>query len=340
MGNSLNGVSSRLQRIVKDESIFTELLVANQSNISIDMDPQHRVRDPYNSKYKLHLCNKIATDVILLFPHYDRTDLKIMYVYKYKWFSSLQRDINKRIKDVPTLPPRADGTFQAFHQMVVCWGDYTYKLTGLDSGNIYLLWATQIRGVTGSSKTKLYVTPNGDGVPVIVVTNGHYKPIVIFPIHPGDPVTEEHRAVPTLLNPSKSKIFWHEEEILFVLDTRRPKEDTLKIKKKTQLEVKVDINEYATPMVEALEEDDDFVLSSGEDARVDEDRDGHPPLSLVKGEALSQTLSVSYVEAAPLVVNPGKQKEEEIALKDSELWEEAPTHINGVTAIVARSRKN
>ena len=340
MGNSLSGVSSRLQRIVRDESIFTELLVANQSNISIDMDPERRVRDPYNSRYKLHLCNKVASDVILLFPHYDRTDLKIMYVYKYKRFSSLQRDINKRIKEVPD--GGVDRAFQPFHQMVVCWGDYTYKLSGLNGGNVYLLWATQIRGVTGTSKTKLYVTPEGDGVPVVVVTNGHYKPIVIFPIHPGEEITEDRRAVPKLLNSSKSKIFWHEEEILFVLDTRKPKENTLVIKKKTQLEVRVDVNEYATPVLDALEEEDNFLLSSGDEGSADQvDRVGHPPLSLVRGEALSQTLSVSYVDepAAFIVVNPRKQTNEEVSLNDSDVWEEAPTHIDGVTEIVVRSRK-
>ena len=56
---------------------------------------------------------------------------------------------------------------------------------------------------------------------------------------------------------------------------------------------------------------------------------------------LSETLSVSYTEAShpPPVVDPGKQKGEEVVLKDGELWEETPTHIHGVTMIVARSGK-
>ena len=311
MGNSVSGVSSRLQRIIKDETIFGMLLVASETTISIDMDPEHRVKDPYNSKYKLHLCNKIASDVILLFPHYDRSDMKIMYVYKYKWFTSLQRDINKRIKNVAE-----EGLSQGhriFDQMVVCWGDYTYKLSGLVSGNVYLLWATQIRGVTGSSKTKLYVNPDGCGVPVIVVTNGHYKPMAIFPIHPGESIDRNHRARPIPLNASKSKIFWDEEHILFVLDKPYPKENKIQIKKKTALQVKSDVNEFANIDKAALEEEDDFLNSvDDDDGNVDEGPMGAPPLSLVRGDVLTQDLTITYFERSGGSIDKGKQKGEEI----------------------------
>lgn len=293
MGNVVSGVSARLQRLIKDESIFSELLVANQQNISIDMDPQHRVKDPYNSNYKLHLCDKIASNVILLFPHYDRNDLKIMYVYKYNRFHSLQRDINKRLKDAPDKD--VAHAHKIFNQMVVCWGDYTYKLTGLDTGNVYLLWATQIRGATGSSKTKLYVTPDGEGVPVIVVTNGHYRPIAIFPVHPGELISKDRRGRPPLLDPAKSKMFWHEEAILFVLDKPYPKGTGPVIKKKTALQVRSTINEYANVSVEALEEDDDALLHESGSDEDQEGPHGAPPLVLVKGNVLSQNLTITYL---------------------------------------------
>lgn len=315
MGNAISGVSARLQRLIKDDTIFGELLVANQNNISIDMDPKHRVRDPYNSSYKLHLCDSIASEVILLFPHYDRVDQKVMYVYKYKRYHSLQKDINARIKNVTD--QNVAHAHRIFNQMVVCWGDYTYKLTGLDSGNVYLLWAMQIRGAWGSSKTKLYVTPEGDGVPVVVITDGHYKPIAIFPVHPGERISGDQRGRPPLLDTLRSKMYWHEDSILFVLDKPRPKEGGPMIKKKTALQVKSAVNEYATISPDALEEEDDFLQedsSSGEDESV---LRGAPPLSLLKGNVLIEDLGATH-SGEEVTPHDAKGKEEEVEFSEDD----------------------
>ena len=295
MGNQSSGIVPEIHRKIKDQSIFQSFLLTGGNNISIDMAVEGRVQDPYNLNFEIMWATrnhiKGPTDVILLFPHYDEMDKSVLHTGKYISNRKLQQEINSRLKN----DQEKDPSLRDNNQIVLCWGDKCYKISGLSKAkNVYLLWSKEAKAISNSSAgtNQLF----GE-CPVIVSTDGHYKPINIFPVHPGRVIDASFQA-PRTIDPSKVKHFWHEDKPLFILDKREPEKPGPKIIAHTELSVQKKVGEIVTIVHTFESEDDEFFGEIGsESSEEDEKGRKEPPFKLVSADILLNDLTIRFNES-------------------------------------------
>lgn len=302
MGNTPSGVSARLLREIREGDIYPQLLTRSETNLSIDLDPSVRVPDPFEQRFEIKWEKKLKTHFVILFPYYAEIDKKVMYTSKYS-YSGLQTEINDRLREMPLVEGEDFGRDGInYNHVVFCWGDNTYLIKGIPKDTcVYVIWASQVKSVNKQSKkTTLYVKKESSGVPVLVVTNMHYRPLVIFPIHPGEMV-EGVRRPPRVIDPNKTTCNWKDHDLL-VLDCRQPPKEVPKIHLRSELEVDTTVNELemvgSQGNSEILDEDDPFFDGLGSDSTSDDDSvdlgviGGHPPIEIVNGQSLTSKLTI------------------------------------------------
>lgn len=305
MGNTPSGVSARILREIKEGDVYPQLIAKSETNLFIDLDPSIRVPDPFEQRFEIKWEKKLKSHFVVLFPHYAENDKKVLYTSKYS-YSGLQTELNDRLRDMPLVNGEEFGLDGVnYDRMAFCWGDNTYVIKGIPKdAYVYIIWASQVKSVNQQSKkTTLYVKKGAIGVPVIVVTNGYYRPIVIFPIHPGEMV-DGIRRPPRVIDPNKTTCNWKDHDLL-VLDSRKPPKEVPKIKLRSELEVDTTVNELEIVGFEGnseiLEEEDPFFDGLGSDSTSDDEAvdlgiiGGHPPIEIVNGQDLASKLTIETV---------------------------------------------
>lgn len=128
----------------------------------------------FNNKYTIYLDDEMNRNcrLALVFPYHPREKYRLTYTTQYGHMSSMQKDLNRRLKD------------STKRIMYVATHNTLYVLEGIE-GNVYIAWARYINVVTSNDQE----TQVAEQVPIFIETDceGSYRSVFVFP----DP--EDHR---------------------------------------------------------------------------------------------------------------------------------------------------
>lgn len=177
MGNAHVGVSDRLQGVVKAGQTWVEMCVGTNVR-QINAEPSFSV-DPENTydtgtRFEIELLCAIPETIslIFLFPRNER----IVHTRSFGSIEALNKSVNTLLALETTDPGRKNEA-----QLGICWLDCIYNVTGMRHGTkdrFYLLWANQI-SIYDSHDREI---PKTGDMPVIVVTNGHFGILSVYPL--------------------------------------------------------------------------------------------------------------------------------------------------------------
>lgn len=173
------------------------------------------VREQWNTcPYEImwHTCiPPNASDVVLLFPNHEQRNSvskQVLYARKYWWLSSLNKEINRRLKASVPHTESAGST-----RLAVCYGKHVFICEGIQ-GNAYLLWARYInRANHGNVPNTLFYD-----VPVLVNTNGRCVITGLYILR--DQVQDDADLVRVPLTSESPKFLMPKSEDLFVCEVR------------------------------------------------------------------------------------------------------------------------
>lgn len=153
-----------------------------------------------------------AADVVCLFPNHEQRNSvrkQVLYAKRFWWLSSLNKEINRRLKASVT-HDEAGGTTR----LAVCYGRHVFICDGLQ-GNAYLLWARYInRANHGNVPNTLFYD-----VPVLVNTNGLCVITGLYILR--DHVKDDADLVRVPLTQDSPKFLMPKDVDLFVCEVRK-----------------------------------------------------------------------------------------------------------------------